>query len=122
MVVVFSEENAREYLHEDDDGDETRCTENLPYRLHRGLGDGEEVSEAFFRSQAPCWRQARHPGNKPAKLVRLRSTMLRDTQTLEVVGSVAPVELWAVVHFSCGPFHATAQHDVTREQYWSMWM
>ena len=34
--VVFPEENAREYLHEDDDGDETRSTENLPYRLHRG--------------------------------------------------------------------------------------
>ena len=34
MVVVFSEENAREYLHEDDDGDETRCTENFPHSLH----------------------------------------------------------------------------------------
>ena len=55
MVVVFSEENAREYLHEDDDGDEARCAQNFP---HWGLGDGEEVSEAFFRplARAPCWR------------------------------------------------------------------
>ena len=49
MVVVFSEENAREYLHEDDDGDEARCAQNFP---HWGLGDGEEVSEAFFRPLA----------------------------------------------------------------------
>ena len=34
MVVVFPEENAREYLHEDDEGDEARSTENFPDSLH----------------------------------------------------------------------------------------
>ena len=69
MVVVFSEENAREYLHEDDDGDEARCAQNFP---HWGLGDGEEVSEAFFRPLAGrragglartrySWRDSLHP-------------------------------------------------------------
>ena len=43
--VVVAEQNAREYLHEDGDGEDARYAQNFPDRLHpcgaAGMGDGE---------------------------------------------------------------------------------
>ena len=55
MVVVFPEENAREYLHEDDEGDEARSTENFPDSLH-SLTSERRVSGRG----APSWRRTKY--------------------------------------------------------------
>ena len=55
--VVVAEQNAREYLHEDGDGEDARYAQNFPDRLHpcgaAGMGDGESA----VSYTALYWRQ-----------------------------------------------------------------
>lgn len=94
--VVLAEQNAREYLHEDDDGEGARYAQNLPdrhdggaIRKEGGLGDG---CGERFPAGARCWRSKRAYDGRAFRRDGLicRNPMLSDTQTLDVFGSVAP--------------------------------